>query len=448
MKNTLPTAGTNVPRVLVLQFARLGDLVQTLPVLTALKAYHSNVEIDLLCPEPLVPLAMMFPCVAQVLPWPAEAWHALARARDGEISKVLGRAERLLTRYPDAPYSVAYNLNNHPRAVLAAHLLSERVYGVGSRGPLVDDPDPWMRYLHYIARKRGQNPIHLIDAWCGLCGVAPPGHVPRIPEVPVALPRDLRQFTTSDALRVALIIGAGDANRRIPLAVWKVWITTLLARNEHARVVVLGSRGERALGVSLLDGLSSDCLGRVWDACGRIGLAELVAVLSRCHWVVGADTGPLHVGAACGARAMGWYVSRARVHETGPYGVGHWIWQAEPIEACERSDRCDSVETRPDTWPIAESVDLVLGQTCSVPPSGWSLWESRHDEWGAWYENSVTGETFRDRRRDIWAHLNGVSEVDWRSMHQLIGDRDPAAARNMHRDEHSHSRISYSQVGV
>ena len=43
--------------------------------------------------------------------------------------------------------------------------------------------------------------------------------------------------------------------------------------------------------------------------------------------MIGSDTGPLHLGVACGARAIGWYFSRARVHETGPYGVGHYVWQ-------------------------------------------------------------------------------------------------------------------------
>ena len=56
-------------------------------------------------------------------------------------------------------------------------------------------------------------------------------------------------------------------------------------------------------------------------------MPQLAHVFNRCQWVIGSDTGPLHLGVACGARAIGWYFSRARVHETGPYGVGHYVWQ-------------------------------------------------------------------------------------------------------------------------
>ena len=64
--------------------------------------------------------------------------------------------------------------------------------------------------------------------------------------------------------------------------------------------------------------------GRLWDATGRTTLSQLATTLKRCDWAVGADTGPLHLAAAVGTSAMGFYFSRARVHETGPYGQGHW----------------------------------------------------------------------------------------------------------------------------
>ena len=85
---------------------------------------------------------------------------------------------------------------------------------------------------------------------------------------------------------------------------------------------------------------------------GARPLPQLATLLKRCHWAVGADTGPLHLATAVGTQAMGFYFSRARVHETGPYGQGHWVWQAD--------------RALPETWPIRASVNITSRARHSV----------------------------------------------------------------------------------
>ncbi|HBP88208.1 MAG TPA: hypothetical protein DD706_10995, partial [Nitrospiraceae bacterium] len=68
-------------RALLIQLARLGDLVQSLPVLTALHSANPQQPLDLLCPSPLVALGKLFPCVERVFPWKGEQWHELATTR-------------------------------------------------------------------------------------------------------------------------------------------------------------------------------------------------------------------------------------------------------------------------------------------------------------------------------------------------------------------------------
>ncbi|NWF71974.1 MAG: hypothetical protein HXY51_02865, partial [Nitrospirae bacterium] len=48
-------------RALLIQLARLGDLVQSLPVIASLAARYPRWSLDLLCPGPLADLARLFP---------------------------------------------------------------------------------------------------------------------------------------------------------------------------------------------------------------------------------------------------------------------------------------------------------------------------------------------------------------------------------------------------
>jgi heptosyltransferase I len=51
-------------RALIVQLARLGDLLQTLPAITAIKGADPALVLDLLCPTSLSPIGRMLPGIA------------------------------------------------------------------------------------------------------------------------------------------------------------------------------------------------------------------------------------------------------------------------------------------------------------------------------------------------------------------------------------------------
>ncbi|RPH78840.1 MAG: hypothetical protein EHM80_09285, partial [Nitrospiraceae bacterium] len=194
---------------------------------------------------------------------------------------------------------------------------------------------------------------------------------------------------------IAVVVGAGDADRSISAAVWMEWISLLLAHESPCAIVLVGTERDQATAFAIQDGVSPMIAGRLWDATGRTTLPQLATVLKRCHWAVGADTGPLHLAVAVGTSAMGFYFSRARVHETGPYGKGHWVWQAD----------C----ALPETWPIQASVNIIREPATASqqePVAGWSLWQSDHDEWGAIFRPVGNRDPQNDQRAIVWQQLS------------------------------------------
>lgn len=55
-------------------------------------------------------------------------------------------------------------------------------------------------------------------------------------------------------------------------------------------------------------------LSHVHDLSGKLSLAELAAFISRCSGLVACSTGPLHMAAALGIRAVGLYSSKRPMH--------------------------------------------------------------------------------------------------------------------------------------
>ncbi|WP_447968271.1 glycosyltransferase family 9 protein [Nitrospira sp. M1] len=416
---------------LIIQLARLGDFLQSLPTIASLKANIPDDQFDLLCAAPLVPLGAFFPAVGQVFPWDGDEWGQIAKSWSHKRENALAKASDCLRRCQAGSYSLAYNLNNHPRAMLASHLYASEVMGSGCYGPLSSRVPNWVKYLQILGTHRGGNRVHLADAFCGICGVRPPTSIPMLTRVDREPPMGLSSFFSDNDIRVALVIGSGDADRRIPLQMWDEWIRTFLTACPEGRIMLVGGAGERQLTNALLDRIPSLYLGRVWNACGQTSLPHLANILSQCDWVIGSDTGPLHLGVACGAKVQGFYFSRARVHETGPYGHGHWVWQADQQVKNEKlkmensgydtTQQTSEGSLRPELWPVQESVELLLTETCVAIPERWSLWKSQHDEWGAHFvQYPDSNRESGGYRTQIWKILNGRN-VDWDSVHELMG---------------------------
>lgn len=421
-------------RALVIQLARLGDLIQTVPAMTAIKAADPARTLDLLCPAQLSPIGRMLPGIAAVLEWDGIAWRQQAQAASAGLqSEHLREADRRISGLSLDRYDRAYVVNQHPHALLAGALLAHETRGPRCEGPLGGQLAPWAAYIREVAvTGRGQQ-VHLADVFCGLCGVQPSGQPAIVQRPSCALPGDLDQIGRSEGLWVGLIVGAGDLERVVPLETWRRWIVRFLDQVPRGRVVLIGQERER--GAQLLDALPPSMAGRLWDATGRTSLTELAELVARCQRVLGADTGPLHLAAALGVPVIGWYFARARVHQTGPYGAGHLIWQAEglkretlnvkpastpPVSMSPRGVRGEreanepqkvssriTHHTSPDHWPIEETVAaLVEGRIDHN--EGWTVWNSHCDRWGAYYTEANHSAVPPFEREALWRSMGSA----------------------------------------
>lgn len=386
-------------RALLIQLARLGDLVQTLPAITALKEAHWDWIVDLLCPAQLEGIGRVLPGISTVVKWDGAAWNRRALLAEKEFRpEHVVEADADLHAIAKEPYDCAFVLNQHPRAILAGALLARQSIGTIIGGPLEQKLSPWATYVRAVASDRGENRIHLADAFCGMCGVSPPKHMMPMQVPSASLPLDLDPIGQSDEPWVGVLVGAGDQERLVPVTVWARLITDCLNSLQRSRIVLVGSEQEQERAHSIQTALPPSLMGRVWDTTGRLSLTQLAVVLTRSQVVIGADTGPLHLAAAVGTQVIGWYFARARVHETGPYGSNHWVWQAEN-GAVEGKGLI-----RPPLWPIEETIGLLSKQAITSAKN-WSLWASHRDRWGAYYVEAGHEPIAPPQREQVWQGL-------------------------------------------
>ncbi len=87
-------------------------------------------------------------------------------------------------------------------------------------------------------------------------------------------------------------------------------------------------------------------LPHVVDAGGKLSLTELLALIGGCNALVAASTGPLHIAAALGIRAIGLYSMRRPIHpgRWSPLGPdAHALVHDKECSACAAGKPCDCI---------------------------------------------------------------------------------------------------------
>jgi ADP-heptose:LPS heptosyltransferase len=315
--------------MVVIQLARLGDFLQTTPLLAALRAAHPQSQIAAVVACAQAPLARACRFVDQVL---ALDPATLQDAADPNQPLGLGLARLSgLTRHLwEFPAEAVYNLNLSDLAAgLAGGWPGAEVHGwrIPSGGGRIVG-QPWAAYVMALVGDRRLTRLHLCDI---LASYANPSAPPltRLDHAvsPTAQAAAAQLIPTGQPL-VGLQLGANSDLRRWPLDSF-AGLARGLAK-EGATLLLLGAAAEQPLGSRLQAMLGP--MPRLANLMGRTDLPTLAAVLQACDLVVGGDTGTLHLATAVGAPCLSLFMGPAQVHETGPYGPGHLVLQAR--DAC------------------------------------------------------------------------------------------------------------------
>lgn len=294
----------------VIQWARLGDLFQTRPLLSRIRARDPSADILLCIDEIYLSLASTFPEADRVIGIPLRHYWALAQTEhhlDDTFNEFQKLHERLGSIRPD----VVYILNKSAAAVRFAEILRpEEIRGFHKR---TDSFDPPMAYLERMFADPSAPPAHLADLWAALAGVS---NTPM--EFPTALAVKSASSSTPSGKRIGIIVGAGDSNRIWPLENWLQFLSN--DSLSQCEFLLLGTERDTQTAIQLENFCRKSNL-RIQNAAGRTSFSQLGSFLSSCNLVIGSDTGGIHFTAALGTKVLGLFFAGAWSPFTGPYAA-------------------------------------------------------------------------------------------------------------------------------
>jgi heptosyltransferase II len=288
-------------KILVIQTAFLGDVVMTLPMLSALKQGFPKAGLSVLVVPKSKEILWGHPAVDEVLVYD----------KNGDQHGLLGLI-RLAKTLKNQKFDLCLLPHRSFRSGLLA-FLSGIPQRIGFQRPV-----GWLFYTRCVTRDES---IHEVDrnlqllSPLGLEGISK--NHPELSVTPEARDGIEETFKRAGLRQNELIVGIA------PGSVWatKRWLpegfaalADALTEKLSARVLLLGSKNEEPIAQEIIASSKQNLLNLMGQS-----IKELVATLSRCRLLITNDNGAMHIAAALNVPIVAIFGSTSPDAGYGPY---------------------------------------------------------------------------------------------------------------------------------
>ncbi len=328
--------------ILIINLTRMGDLLQTTPLMAGLKEMHRGSRITLLVNSAFTEICRGIPFIDELIEFDMKDYRRRLLEKKYSLVENYNFIEGLISRINSREYDLAINVTHSAiSAILTSFIRTKEIRGFSI------DPEghrvikhPWMRYFFNVIPNRNYNPFHLVDMYLKIGGVKPEikgliYHAATEDEEKAALLLEREGIREGDML-VGFHLGASKSDKTWPVSSYAE-LAGMIAGAFGAKILLFGSPGE----ADLAGQFELNSYVTPVNYVGKTNIGELAALLRRCRLFISNDTGPLHIATSVGTRVID--ISTANVHfmETGPYGEGHYVIQADlPCAPCGFDVKC------------------------------------------------------------------------------------------------------------
>ena len=307
----------HVRKILVIKLDHIGDCITSFPAIRRLKQHFPGARIDVLGSRASRSIWAMEPAVERVFEF--DFFHA--RSSEGQLERTTAEYEALRTTLGPERFDLAVDLRKHPETRPVLQYTGARyLAGFDNRDRFqwLDVGLDWSgdqafaRKRHHIA----DDLINLVDAIAGACEfdraviTAPPQ------QESTALAK-LNLKASSDRPLICVHPTAGNEMKQWPVEFFAAVIDQLVEA-DGAQIVLIGAPGEEEVAAELIARTRQP--DSVISLVGKVGLADLPALLAETSLFLGNDSGPKHIAAGLGVPTVGVHSGTVDPREWGPIG--------------------------------------------------------------------------------------------------------------------------------
>ena len=304
-------------KILIIKLSAIGDVVQTLPALEAIKRTYPDSEITWVVEEAAAGILEGHPLIDRLLISRRRAWLRMLKN-----PLTAGKGTGGIFRFIKGLRSVRYDIAIDFQGLLKSGML----IGLSRAGRKIGfDRTRELSYLFLNERLPAYDiEKHALERYLDVArylGAKEPSPVCTLPiEREVSAIRKKKELLAAKG-RPLVVVN--------PVARWetKLWpernfaeLADRLVKEKNAVVIFTGSPDDRAVNDRIISMMREKAVN--W--AGETTLKELAALASLSDLFITTDTGPMHLAAAARAKVLALFGPTAP-WRTGPYGPSHVV---------------------------------------------------------------------------------------------------------------------------
>ncbi len=350
-------------KILILQLARLGDILQTWPAIRALKRQYPEAEIHVLARARFHDALDGLTAVDRVWNFDSkEILRPLAKSRP-DLDAAMGKLDSLIDELSTQKFDQIINLSFSPVSSFLTRILAcedtvVRGYTRHADGYL-SIPDDASAYFYAQVGPERPNRIHLSDLFAHISGVELTPDDWGVPSTLMTAETCSETFSECEN-SIVIHIGASQAEKTLS---WTKWaqIVKGLVDAQVSNIILIGSAPEREIAAKIV-AACGELTPRNW--VGKTKFSDLYFILSQARLLVGGDSGPLHIASLVGTPAFNLSFPMVSFWETGPKAARSRVISVED-EASLPSDVCvqDIVSVWREIGDASQAVTFAAART-------------------------------------------------------------------------------------
>ena len=326
--------------ILIVKLSAIGDVIHTLPSLTALRKLYPEAHITWVVEEAAAGLVKNHPLLNAVLISRRKSW--IKYLRKGEFSRPLREMRAFLRELRKRPYDLVIDFHGLLKSAVIVLLSGgKRKLGYNSLQELSG--------LFYNEKIPEDMNKHAVDRYLDF---------PRFLGAKIAKAQFILPSDNSAQARIQSLLEKYHLeNKKFiavnPVAYWetKLWddekfagLADLIKTKLNMEVVFTGSEKES------IEKITTRMQAKAVNLAGETTLPELAYLYQKALLLVTTDSGPMHLAAAVGTPVVALF-GPTDPQRTGPYGDGHVIIRIDlPCSPCLRKE-CPTTKCMQDILP-------------------------------------------------------------------------------------------------
>jgi ADP-heptose:LPS heptosyltransferase len=340
-------------RCLVIQFARLGDTLQSLMALRAAQQLYPDLEIHMVCHDSFADAARKTSWIKSVTTFPLDSMVSPLVSKKRTIEDQLPALATWIEPLIDQPYDLLVNWSYSEASSYLAALIPARVklgYSRKRDGTLAI-LDGWSHYIYSVIQSDCAQEIHLTDILTTQLLTALQVHFndPIDPGKQAVTSKSFfrierREWATKTWNHpgkrwMSIQLGNDRSGRKWTAADYGKFAAMVLRRHDEQQIILLGTENEKNAEKEFIRSLKAeypafkDDRSRLISMVGKTDYDLWTQIISDSQWLISNKSAASHLASVVGTRVISLCEESIKFLETGPYGNGHYVVKNPNAEA-------------------------------------------------------------------------------------------------------------------